>query len=54
MQGLVVTIVSTYANTKFTDAGTLKLRGNLNCTLDDTLALAFDGANWFEISRSAN
>ncbi len=36
------------------DAGNLKLAGAFVTTADDTLMLASDGTNWFEIARSIN
>lgn len=37
-----------------TDGGNLKLASNFTTTADDTLTLACDGTNWFEMARSAN
>lgn len=37
-----------------TDGGNLKLAGNFVTTADDTLTLAFDGTNWYEVHRSVN
>lgn len=36
------------------NGGNLKLRGNLQATLNDTLTLVCQGGNWYEVSRSAN
>lgn len=38
----------------FTDGNNLKLAGNFTTSADDTITLACDGTNWFEIARSAN
>ncbi len=38
----------------FTDGSNLKLNGNFVTTADDVIKLAFDGVNFFEISRSVN
>jgi hypothetical protein len=37
-----------------TDGSNLKLNSNFVTTADDTMRLACDGTNWYEISRSAN
>lgn len=37
-----------------TDGGNLRLAGNFVTTADDVLHLVYDGANWFEKSRSVN
>lgn len=37
-----------------TDGGNLKLAGNFVTAADSTLSLVYDGANWFETSRSTN
>lgn len=37
-----------------TDGGNLKLAGNFVTTADDTLTLAYDGTNWYEVCRSVN
>jgi hypothetical protein len=41
-------------NCQVTDGSNLKLSGNFSATAEDTLQLVCDGANWLEISRSAN
>lgn len=38
----------------FTDGSNLKLAGNLVTTADDTITLACDGTNWFEVGRAVN
>lgn len=37
-----------------TDGSNLRLAGNFTTTADDTLTLACDGTNWFEVARSVN
>ena len=37
-----------------TDGSNLKLAGNFTTTADDTLTLACDGSNWYEVARSVN
>lgn len=37
-----------------TDGSNLKLNGSFTTTADDTLTLACDGTNWYEVARSAN
>lgn len=51
--GAVVTLIFAGALT-FTDGGNLKLAGNFVTTADDTITLACDGTNWFEVARSVN
>lgn len=51
--GAIVTLKFTGTPT-FTDGSNLKLAGNLVATADDTITLACDGTNWFEMSRSIN
>lgn len=38
----------------FTDGNNLKLNGNFVTTADDTITLASDGTNWYEVCRSVN
>lgn len=38
----------------FTDGGNLKIAGNLVATADDSITVACDGTNWFEIGRAVN
>lgn len=38
----------------FTDGNNLKLAGNFVTTADDTITLAYDGTNWYEVARSVN
>lgn len=52
-RGRKVTLIFTGALT-VTDGSNLKLNGNFVTTADDTLTLVYDGANWFEVARSAN
>lgn len=51
--GHVVTLIFGGALT-VNDGSNLKLAGNFVTTADDTLMLACDGTNWYEVSRSAN
>jgi Pectate lyase superfamily protein len=37
-----------------TDGSNLRLAGNLTATEDDTITLACDGTNWYEVGRSVN
>jgi hypothetical protein len=38
----------------FTDGSNLKIAGNMTTSADDTITLAFDGTNWYEVARSVN
>lgn len=38
----------------FTDGNNLKLAGNFVTTADDTITLAYDGTNFYEVERSVN
>lgn len=51
--GAVVTLVFSGTPT-VTDGSNLKLAGNFVATADDTLTLACDGTNWYEMCRSVN
>lgn len=51
--GAVVTLIFDGVLT-FTDGNNLKLAGNFVTTADDTITLAFDGTNFFEVARSVN
>lgn len=51
--GAVVTLIFQGALT-VTDGSNLKLAGNFTTTADDTLTLACDGTNWYEVARSVN
>ena len=51
--GVCVTLIFDDALT-FTDGNNLKLAGNFVTTADDTWSGCFDGANWYESSRSIN
>jgi hypothetical protein len=51
--GHVVTLIFQGVLT-VTDGSNLKLLSNFVTTADDTLTLACDGTNWFEVARSAN
>lgn len=51
--GAVVTLIFSGALT-VTDGSNLKLAGNFTTTADDTLTLACDGTNWYEVARSVN
>ena len=51
--GAVVTMI--FASTPtVTDGGNLRLAGNFVATADDTITLACDGTNWYEVCRSTN
>ncbi len=51
--GRVVTLI--FADVLvFTDGNNLKIAGNFTTSADDTITLACDGSNWFEMARSAN
>jgi hypothetical protein len=52
-QGRTVTLIFDGILT-FTDGNNLKLAGNFSTSADDTIALACDGSNWYEVSRSVN
>lgn len=52
-RGAVVTLIFSGSLT-VTDGGNLRLAGNFAATADDTLTLACDGTNWYEVARSAN
>lgn len=51
--GSVVTLIFDGILT-FTDGNNLKLAGNFVTTADDTITLAFDGTNFYEVARSVN
>lgn len=51
--GRVVTLVFSGALT-FTDGSNLQLAGNFVTTGNDTITLACDGSNWYEVARSVN
>jgi len=51
--GAVVVLVFRGALT-VTDGSNLKMAGNFTTTADDTLTLACDGTNWYEVARSVN
>lgn len=51
--GVVITLIFDGSLT-VTDGSNLKLAGDFTATADDTLTLAYDGTNWFEVSRSIN
>lgn len=51
--GSVVTLIFDGILT-FTDGNNLKIAGNLVTTADDTITLAFDGTNFYEIGRAVN
>lgn len=51
--GAVITLIFDDALT-FTDGNNLKLAGNFVTTADDTITLAYDGTNWYEVCRSVN
>ncbi len=51
--GAVITLIFDDVLT-FTDGSNLKLAGNFVTTADDTITLAYDGTNWYEIARSVN
>lgn len=51
--GTVITLIFDDALT-FTDGNNLKLAGNFSTSADDTITLAYDGTNWYEVCRSVN
>lgn len=51
--GTVVTLVFEGV-VKTVDGENLKLSANLESTADDTLTLASDGTNWYEVARAVN
>ena len=51
--GLTVTLIFDDVLT-FTDGNNLKLAGNMTTSADDTITLACDGSNFYEIARSVN
>lgn len=51
--GVVITLIFDDVLT-FTDGNNLKLAGNFVTTADDTITLAFDGTNFYEVCRSVN
>lgn len=51
--GAVITLVFAAALT-VTDGSNLKLASSFTATADDTLTLACDGTNWYEVARSVN
>ena len=51
--GVVITLIFDGALT-FTDGNNLKLAGNFVTTADDTITLAYDGTNFYEVCRSVN
>jgi hypothetical protein len=51
--GVTITLIFDDVLT-FTDGNNLKLAGNFVTTTDDTITLAYDGSNWFEVCRSVN
>lgn len=51
--GVVITLIFDGALT-FTDGGNLVLAGNFVTTANDTITLAYDGTNWYEIARAVN
>lgn len=55
INGQIIYIISSHSVT-ITDASTLNLSGaaNYDMTADDTLTLAFNGTNWYELGRSVN
>lgn len=51
--GHVVTLIFAGIVT-VTDGSNLKLAGNFTSSADDTLTIACDGTNWYEVARSVN
>jgi len=51
--GVVITLIFDGVLT-FTDGNNLKLAGNFVTTADDTITLAYDGTNFYEMCRSVN
>lgn len=50
--GRRVTLVFAGALTMTDDSGNLRLAGNFTTTANDTITLACDGSNWYEVARS--
>lgn len=38
----------------FTDGNNLKIAGNFTTSADDTITLAYDGTNFYELARAVN
>lgn len=51
--GVVVTLIFDGILT-FTDGNNLVIAGNFVTTADDTITLAYDGTNWYEVARAVN
>lgn len=51
--GRIVTLIFRDALT-FTDGSNLALAGDFTTTADDTITLACNGPNWYEMARSSN
>lgn len=51
--GMVITMIFDDVLT-VTDGGNMKLAGDFTTSADDTLTLAYDGTNWYEVCRSVN
>lgn len=51
--GAIITIIFDGILT-FTDGSNLKLAGNFVTSADDTITLAYDGTNWYEMARAVN
>lgn len=56
VDGQVIYLLFTNANTTLQDGATLNLSGGINFTPngDDIVTLIFDGVEWYEVSRSQN
>lgn len=51
--GITITLIFDDVLT-FTDGSNLVLAGNFVTTTSDTITLAYDGTNWYEVARSVN
>ena len=54
--GMTITLIfdGTLAGSGFVDGNNLKLAGNFAANADDTITLAYDGTNFYEVARAAN
>lgn len=52
--GQVIYIIFGDAGTTINESGNIVLSGAFTSTLNDTISFVFDGATWYELSRSVN